>query len=463
MTGIFRLYNQLTSLGVSATDIDYKKSVIRITNSIALVFFAAGLIYGAISIFLAPQLVDVCIILFIGSALIFGLNYLQMVDVSRLLFTLLISLDVAIYHGYLVQAGEPLIISIYIGQFVVAILPWIYIDIREKWLLPVAVLISFSVFLLQPWTNELLAIEMDSKLFRENIFSIPTLVFSIGALLYCMYLLQQKNVYAAKQATMLLENISKRNQEMEAKQEQILKLLDENTKATEAQEKRRWIANGLSQLGGTLRGTISDKFYHTLVAELVDFMKITQAGIYVVEEEHDEKIIDMKSCYAFDRNKFLKKKIEIGQGLVGQCYLEKASIFLKEVPESYLYITSGLGDTPPRCILLVPMIHENTVEGIIELASLRVLDDHEIEFAEKFASLLASFVASNRINQRTKILLEKFQIQSEELRSQEEEMRQNMEEMQATQEEMHRKEQEYVQRISELENDLGLVASGRAE
>jgi hypothetical protein len=109
------------------------------------------------------------------------------------------------------------------------------------------------------------------------------------------------------------------------------------------------------------------------------------------------------------------------------------------------------------------MIHDNTVEGIVEIASFRVLVDHEIEFAEKFAAQLASFVAGNRINQRTKILLEKFQIQSEELRSQEEEMRQNMEEMQATQEEMHRKEQEYVQRIIELENEIGLVASGKIE
>jgi len=459
MNSILRLYNQLTSIGVSATDIDYKKGVIRITNSIALVFFAAGFIYGAISIFLAPQLVDVCIILFIGSALIFGLNYLQMVDVSRILFTLLISLDVAIYHGYLVQAGEPLIISIYIGQFVVAILPWIYIDIREKWMLPLALFISFSVFIIQPWTNELLTIEMDSSLFRANIFSIPTFAFSIGALLYCMYLMQQKNVNAANQASKLVENIQEQNQEMEEKQEQLMKLLEENTKAAEAEEKRNWIASGLSQLGGTLRGTIGDNFYHVLVAELVDFMKITQAGIYVVEEEHDEKIIDLKSCYAFDRNKFLKKKIEIGQGLVGQCYLEKAPIFIKEVPESYLYITSGLGDAPPRCLLLVPMIHENTVEGIIEIASLNILNAHEIEFTEKFASLLASFVAGNRINQRTKILLEKFQIQSEELRSQEEEMRQNMEEMQATQEEMHRKEQEYVQRIAELEKERGTVAS----
>ncbi|MDZ7607055.1 MAG: hypothetical protein U5K79_16035 [Cyclobacteriaceae bacterium] len=278
MTGVFGLYNKLTSIGVSATDIDYKKSVIRITNSIALVFFAAGFIYTSFSFFLAPQLVDVCIFLFIGSALIIGLNYLQMVDVSRVAFTLLISLDVAVYHGYLVQAGEPLIISIYIGQFVVAILPWIYIDIREKWLLSIALLISFSVFVIQPWTNEFLTIEMESSMFRDNVFAIPTFVFSIGALLYCMYLLQRKNVVAEKHSNKLLESIREQNKDMEARQVQLMKLLDENTKAAETEEKRNWIALGLSQLGGTLRGTIDANFYHSLVAELVEFMKMNPGG-----------------------------------------------------------------------------------------------------------------------------------------------------------------------------------------
>jgi transcriptional regulator with GAF, ATPase, and Fis domain len=184
-------------------------------------------------------------------------------------------------------------------------------------------------------------------------------------------------------------------------------------------------------------------------------MHINQAGIYIVEEDDDEeKIIELKACYAFDRNKFLQKKIEIGQGLVGQCYLEKQRIFLKEVPDSYINITSGLGDATPKCVLIVPLVHEEKVEGIIELASFNILKEHEIEFVEKLAGSLAAYVAGNRINLKTKILLEKFQQQSEELQAQEEEMRQNMEEMQATQEEIYRKEKEYVQKIAELEMEL---------
>jgi uncharacterized membrane protein YcgQ (UPF0703/DUF1980 family) len=94
------------------------------------------------------------------------------------------------------------------------------------------------------------------------------------------------------------------------------------------------------------------------------------------------------------------------------------------------------------------------VEGVIEIASFNELEQHEIYFVESFSETLASFISSNRINVKTKYLLEQSQQQSEELKAQEEEMRQNMEEMQATQEDIHRNEQEYLGQIKELEKEL---------
>jgi putative methionine-R-sulfoxide reductase with GAF domain len=451
------LFNKIINFGTEGIEVDYKIAVVRISNIIALIFLAAGLIYGAISYYLAPELINVCFLLFIGSGIILLLNYLQMTDLSRFLLSLVISLDVAIYHGYIAQPGEPLFISIYLGQFVVALLPWIYTDIREKWLLTLTLIISFTIFLAQPWTNEFFSKEMDSSIFRESIFTIPTYSLSIIALLFCLYLLQIKNLNNEKRVNSLCSDIQLRNTDMEKQHSELLKTLEENKVVAEQEEKRNWIAKGISQIGDLLRGDINDRFYQKFTSTLVGFMKINQAGIYIVEEDdHEEKVIELKACYAFDRNKFLQKRIEIGQGLVGQCYLEKERIFLKEVPPTYIHITSGLGDANPKCILIVPLIHEENVEGIIELASFTVLKDHEIEFVEKLAESLAAFVASSRINLKTKILLEKFQQQSEELQAQDEEMRQNMEEMQATQEEIHRKEKEYVQRIEELEKALGI-------
>lgn len=449
------LFTRIINFGTDGIGGTYKFAVVRISNIIALIFLLAGLIYGIISHYLAPELITVCVILFAGSAFILLVNYLEMINLSRFLLTILISLDVAIYHGYIVQQGEPLIVSIYLGQFVVALLPWIYIDIRERWLLTLTLFISLSIFVIQPWTNEYLDKEMNSAIFNESIFTIPTYAFSIVALLFCMFLLQMKNLNNEKRVNKLFEDIQQRNEEMELQQAELLKTLEENKHAAEIEEKRNWIAKGLSQIGDLFRGEINDRFYQRLSSALVSFMHINQAGIYIVEEDDDEeKIIELKACYAFDRNKFLQKKIEIGQGLVGQCYLEKQRIFLKEVPDSYINITSGLGDATPKCVLIVPLVHEEKVEGIIELASFNILKEHEIEFVEKLAGSLAAYVAGNRINLKTKILLEKFQQQSEELQAQEEEMRQNMEEMQATQEEIYRKEKEYIQRIEELERQV---------
>jgi len=305
---------------------------------------------------------------------------------------------------------------------------------------------------------------MDSSIFRENVFKIPTYAFSIVAILFCMFLLQNKNLLADKKSKKLLDDIQARNADMEKQHIQLEKTLEDNKVANEAEEKRNWIAKGTSQISNLLRGDVNDKFYQQLVSSLVDFMKVNQAGIYTVEDNENypggEKYIDLKACYAYDRNKFLTKRIEIGQGLVGQCYLEKERIYLKEVPPSYINITSGLGDATPKCILIVPLIHDNNVEGIIEIASFKTLEPHEIEFAEKLSETLAAYIAANRINLKTKDLLEQSQQQSEELRAQEEEMRQNMEEMQATQEEIHRKEKEYIERIEELENEVKSLQKG---
>ena len=453
--------NRIFLLGTEELDEDYKKGVIKISNIIALIFLMTGVIYGVISALLAPELINVCILLLFGSAFILVLNFLKMVDLSRFLLTAIISLDVAIYHAYIVQPGENLIVSIYIGQFVVALLPWIYIDIREKWLLLFCLLFSFLVFVIQPWSNEFFNMEMDSTIFRNNIFTIPTYAFSIGALLYCMYLLQNKNLKADVDNKMMLNEMEARTQEMETQQHKLQSTLEKNKISQEAEDKRNWIAKGISEIGDLMRGEVDERFYQKIVSAIVAFMKINQAGIYTVEEEEEydgkNTIILLRACYAFDRQKFLKKKIEIGQGLVGQCYLEKEPIYLKKVPESYIHITSGLGDSNPRTVFIVPLIHNEIVEGIIEIATFKELEEHEMEFLKKLSDTIASFISANRINMQTKRLLQQSQQQSEELRATEEEMRQNMEEMQATQEGIHRKEQEYIDKIAELEKELEML------
>jgi transcriptional regulator with GAF, ATPase, and Fis domain len=131
---------------------------------------------------------------------------------------------------------------------------------------------------------------------------------------------------------------------------------------------------------------------------------------------------------------------------------------MTQIPTGYIRITSGLGEATPSCVLILPLKVNGNVYGIVELASFKEIDSHERDFLLKLSENIAATLAAEKINARTRELLEQSQQQSEELKAQEEEMRQNIEEMHATQEEMSRKESEYIARIKQLEEAVGEVS-----
>jgi PAS domain S-box-containing protein len=182
----------------------------------------------------------------------------------------------------------------------------------------------------------------------------------------------------------------------------------------------------------------------------VKYLSCNQGSVYILHD-HDTDVLDLKACYAFDRRKFVSQSISVGQGLVGQCFLEKEPVILYDVPQDYIKITSGLGMANPNCIVIVPVKHNNEVAGVIEVASFHRLEAYQISFLEKIAEAFASVVLSTRSNQDIKRLLEESQVHMEGLRSQEEEMRQNLEELQSVQEQMVRQLSENVDMKSQLE------------
>lgn len=206
-------------------------------------------------------------------------------------------------------------------------------------------------------------------------------------------------------------------------------------------QRRQWSNEGLAKFVDILRNsndnvqTLGDK----IISALVSYTESNQGGLYILnDDDENNNYLELISLFAFNIKKFEKQRIKLGEGILGQTFLEKETTYLTNMPEDYARIASGLGDTAPKSILIVPLKVDKDVYGIVELASFHEFESHEISFVEKLGETIASTLSSVKVNQKNKRLLEQSQQQTEEMRAQEEEMRQNMEELTATQEGMNR-------------------------
>ena len=224
----------------------------------------------------------------------------------------------------------------------------------------------------------------------------------------------------------------------------LINMRDNLRRVSEEDQKRHWTTEGTALFGELLRqNSGSVKELTTMVlTKLIEYMHANQGGIFVVQEDDadDEPYMTLEACYAWDREKYVEQKIYRGEGLAGQAWLEKDTLYFTDVPQEYITIVSGLGEANPTSILIVPLMVNEEVFGVVEMASFETYQPHEIEFMKKIAESIAATIATARINSKTQRLLNESTEMTEQMQAQEEEMRQNMEELQATQEEMDRKQ-----------------------
>jgi len=241
------------------------------------------------------------------------------------------------------------------------------------------------------------------------------------------------------------------NRRLSNKKEAEQKLLD---------NRNQWSARGINRVSEILRHHSQSMSQLTFSALkfIVEYVDAVQGGVYIKNDDTEEDLyFEMTAAIAFGRERIVDGKIKPEEGLVGRCASEKLTIYLTEIPDNYPKIKSGLGDSTPNVIVVVPMIANEDVTGVIELISFKEYEDFEIEFLEKIADDMAVTVANVITNQKTARLLEQSQKQSEELALKEEQTRQTLEELSVTQEEARHRIEQISSLVSAI-NQISMVS-----
>ncbi len=225
---------------------------------------------------------------------------------------------------------------------------------------------------------------------------------------------------------------------------ELIHMRDRLQQAAAEKSVRDWTTEGVALFGELLRkhNTDAPQLCREVIRGFVKYLDVNQGALFLPREDDGTGGLERVATYAYNRTKYITSRVAYGQGLAGQCALEKETIYLAEVPADYVHITSGLGQAPPRTILVVPLLHNGDVYGVLEMASFQAFAPHQVAFVEKVAESIAGALANIAVNDQTRRLLEQSQQLAQSMKAQEEELRQNQEELQATQEEMRRRQEE---------------------
>src|SRR5687767_12363068 len=236
-----------------------------------------------------------------------------------------------------------------------------------------------------------------------------------------------------------------------------------------------WLKTNLAKFSRMLQGQKDLLTVGRLIlSELAPVVSAQHGVFYILDtSKQEEPALKLLASYAFKDRKNIDNRFKLGEGLVGQCALEKEKILLTNVPQDYIRISSGLGEARPLNIIVLPIVFEGQVKAVMELASFdRFSATHET-FLDQLTESIGIVLNTIEANMRTEDLLKQSQSLARELQSQQEELQQTNAELEdkakllADQNvEVERKNKEVEQARQELETkakQLALTSKYKSE
>jgi signal transduction histidine kinase/CheY-like chemotaxis protein/HAMP domain-containing protein len=221
------------------------------------------------------------------------------------------------------------------------------------------------------------------------------------------------------------------------------------SKASGENIRQTWFKSGQNLLNEKMRG---DKDLQRLTMDTITFLAEyldAQVGAFYLPDE-DGKALRLYGSYAFTKRKALSDRFEIGEGIIGQAAFGRQAISLTNLPDDYTRITSATGDMKPRNVLVQPLVYDNQLAGVIELAAKEEFDDQKTEFLQLVSENIAIGVNSAIARVRLAELLQQTQQQAEELQTQQEELKVANEELEEQTKALKENERELQSQQEEL-------------
>ena len=232
-----------------------------------------------------------------------------------------------------------------------------------------------------------------------------------------------------------------------------------------------WLKTNLAKFSRMLQGQRDLAAVSQLIlSDLAPLVTAHHGVFYVVDPSGDEPTLQLLASYAYKDRKNVASQFRLGEGLVGQCALEGRMLLINQVPGDYIQISSGLGEAPPRNIVVLPVLFEGEVRAVLELATFDQFDEIRLTFLEQLAESIGIVLNTIAANMRTEELLKQSQALTEGLQSQQEALTETNKRLEQQtrslqkSEDLLRSQQDELQKTNlELEDKAQLLASQKAE
>ena len=221
--------------------------------------------------------------------------------------------------------------------------------------------------------------------------------------------------------------------ELEALKDTINQMITNLRETTLRNQDQDWLKSNLAKFTQMLQGQKDLKTVtKRILSELAQVVSTHYGAFYILQQDEETQQVKLRlfAAYAYREEKTIPREFAIGEGLVGQCAFEKERILLTNVPNNYVKINSGLGRGKPANLIILPVVFENNVKAVIELASLDVFSETHLDFLDQLTESLGIVLNTIETNTRTEELLAQSQSLAGELKTQQEELRRTNDELQ---------------------------------